>query len=83
MPSMLSTLWMKGIKGCFVCGKYHRSKELHERVEDTEYINMSNLNYLKAILTVTYLSFVTGLFGDEGDTSIKDFLEVGWAEEDR
>lgn len=50
------------MKGCFVCGKDHRSNDRHNREEVTEAINKLKARYPTALLTVEDLAFDTNLF---------------------
>lgn len=54
----LSPYWMRGIKGCFVCGKDHRANTRHPREEVIEAINRLKRKHPRALTTVADISAV-------------------------
>lgn len=54
----LSPRWMRGIKGCFVCGKDHNANTKHPPDEVTAAINKLKAKHPQALLTVEDLAAV-------------------------
>lgn len=59
--------WMRGVKGCFVCGGNHRANTRHKREEVTAAITKLKSNHPSALLTVDDLALVIDMVLDDDD----------------
>lgn len=75
--------WMRGVRGCFVCGRSHRANEHHPRDEVTAAINRLKARHPRALITVDDLAFLANnyLNMDEDDDEEED-PEADVAEDD-
>ena len=73
--------WIKGVKGCFVCGQDHRANTRHSREEVTEAVNKLKARHPTALLTIEDLSSVVNMVNvdEEGESQGEDVM---WHEED-
>ena len=61
--------WMKGVKGCFVCGQDHRANTRHSNEEVKKAIDRLKAAHPKALLTIEDLSSVVNMttYDDDND----------------
>lgn len=80
----LRSSWMKGVKGCFVCGKDHLANSRHSREEVTAAIEKLKAKPPRALLTVDDLHSVVNMAIQESDEDIDHSSdgEVMWNQED-
>lgn len=67
--------WMKGVKGCFLCRKDHRSNACHKQEKVTAAINRLEEKHLQVLLSVANLAAVvhmTSLSEAESDEPDND-----------
>lgn len=74
----LSPDWIRGVKGCFVCGQDHRASTRHSREEVTSAINKLKSRHPQALLTVEDMAAVVELANDPHTESTSE-EEVRWA----
>ena len=77
----LSSEWMRGVKGCFVCGQDHMANNRHSREEVTAAINRLKSRHPSALLTIEDLSSVVNMVNDNDIDQDKDDGNVMWNEE--
>lgn len=79
----LNSAWMRGVKGCFVCGQNHRANTRHSLEEVTKAINKLKERHPMAFLTVENLQSVFGMATgpNEDDHDEEEDDEVLWNEE--
>lgn len=51
--------WMRGVRGCFVCGKDHRPKDRHSQEEFHMAVQRLEEKNTKALLTIEDVAFLT------------------------
>lgn len=78
----LSPSWMKGVKGCFVCGGDHMANTRHNTEDVTEAINRLKANHPSALLTVEDLSNVMDMVKPHDDNNNVNTENVRWVEDD-
>ena len=57
---------MRGVKGCFVCGKDHRANDRHPRTEVSAAIQKLKEKHPEALITIGDLD---AIFNTEGSSS--------------
>lgn len=77
----IASSWLRGVKGCFVCGKDHYANQKHPRDEVTAAINKLKNKHPRALLTVEDLAFITELY-DDNDKEESGEEQAEWAEDD-
>lgn len=60
-PRRISPKWMRGVKGFFVCGKYHRANYLHTRAEVTAEVKRLKSKHPLELLAGEDHDFVTSM----------------------
>lgn len=81
----INSNWMRGVKGCFVCGKDHRANKKHPRDEFTLAINRLKAKHPSALLTIEDMHSVIMMAqtDDENDGSNEDDdANAMWLESD-
>lgn len=71
--------WMRGVRGCFVCGKSQRANEHHSRDKVTASINRLKSDHSSALISVEDLAFLANNYfncederNDEFETDLAD-----------
>lgn len=79
----LSSVWMRGVKGCLVCGQSQREKVRHTRDEVTAAINKLKEKLPSALITIADVVHIVEQCNEEkGSTSNENDIMAEWAEED-
>lgn len=73
---------MRGVKGCFVCGRDHRAKTRHPREEVTAAINRLKSKHPTAWLTVDDLAAVFDMAMVDDESNPNKEPDAQWAEDD-
>ena len=76
----LCPAWMRGVKGCFVCGEDHNANTRHSKDEVTKAVNKLKAEHPKALLTIEDLAAVMLMTTENDDDD--DESGVRWANDD-
>lgn len=74
--------WMRGVKGCFVCGLDHRANTRHPKEEVMEAIKRLKQQHPIALLTVADMEAVYLMIRSDDEESDDQQAEVRWAGEE-
>lgn len=78
----LKSGWMRGVKGCFVCGRNHLANDKHPREEVTAAIRRLKENHPAALLSTTDLDAIQSMCSNDNEEPATVEDDVQWADDD-